>query len=61
MSQKTGRELPDIQSTIPAVRINLTRVGVKNVKKLVEVSRQEKRPVVFISIFDVFVDLPGSL
>ena len=61
MSQKTGRELPDIQSTIPAVRINLTRVGVKNVKKLVEVSRQEKRPVIFISIFDVFVDLPGSL
>jgi GTP cyclohydrolase-4 len=61
MSQKTGRELPDIQSTIPAVRINLTRVGVKNVKKLVEVSRQEKRPVVFISVFDVFVDLPGSL
>ena len=61
MSQKTGRELPDIQSTTPAVRINLTRVGVKNVKKLVEVSRQEKRPVVFISIFDVFVDLPGSL
>ncbi|KUG14744.1 gtp cyclohydrolase i type 2 [hydrocarbon metagenome] len=61
MNQKTGRELPDIQSTIPAVRINLTRVGVKNVKKLVEVSRQEKRPVVFISIFDVFVDLPGSL
>jgi GTP cyclohydrolase-4 len=61
MSQKTGRELPDIQSTIPAVRINLTRVGVKNVKKLVEVSRQEKRPVVVISIFDLFVDIPGSL
>jgi len=53
--------LPDIQSTTPAVRINLTRVGVKNVKKLVEVSRGEKRPVIFISNFDVFVDLPGSL
>jgi GTP cyclohydrolase IV len=61
MSPKTGRELPDIQSTTPAVRINLTRVGVKNVKKLVEVSRGEKRPVIFISNFDVFVDLPGSL
>jgi GTP cyclohydrolase-4 len=34
---------------------------VKNVKKLVEVSRTEKRPVIFISTFDVFVDLPGSL
>jgi GTP cyclohydrolase-4 len=56
-----GRELPDIQSTTPAVRINLTRVGVKNVKKLVEVSRPERRPVIFISTFDVFVDLPGSL
>ena len=54
-------ELPDVQSTCPDVRINLTRVGVKNVKKLVEVSRKEKRPVIFISKFDVFVDLPGSL
>ena len=53
--------MPDIQSTLPDIRINLTRVGVKNVKKLVEVSRPEKRPVIFISNFDVFVDLPGSL
>lgn len=30
-------------------------------KKLVEVSRPDKRPVIFISNFDVFVDLPGSL
>ncbi len=50
-----------MQSTLPDVRINLTRVGVKNVKKLVEVSRPDKRPVIFISNFDVFVDLPGSL
>ncbi|HZD43006.1 MAG TPA: GTP cyclohydrolase MptA, partial [Methanomicrobiales archaeon] len=40
---------------------NLTRVGVKNVTKLVEVARPGKRPVIFISHFDVFVDLPGSL
>ena len=53
--------MPDIQSTTPDVRINLTRVGVKTVKKLVEVSRPDKRPVIFISNFDVFVDLPGSL
>lgn len=56
-----ARELPDVQATSPDVRINLTRVGVKNVKKLVEVSRPEKRPVIFISNFDVYVDLPGSL
>ena len=54
-------ELPDVQSSLPEVRINLTRVGVKNVQKLVEVARQGKRPVIFISKFDVFVDLPGSL
>lgn len=33
----------------------------KNVKKLVEVHRVGKRPMVFISNFDVYVDLPGSL
>ncbi|MCM2464789.1 GTP cyclohydrolase MptA [Methanoculleus oceani] len=54
-------ELPDVQSSLPEVRINLTRVGVKNVQKLVEVARPGKRPVIFISRFDVFVDLPGSL
>lgn len=54
-------DLPDVQSSLPEVRINLTRVGVKNVKKLVEVARPGKRPVIFISVFDVFVDLPGSL
>jgi GTP cyclohydrolase IV len=56
-----NRELPDVQASIPDVRINLTRVGVKNVKKLVEVHRHEKRPVIFISNFDVYVDLPGTL
>jgi len=56
-----NRELPDVQASSPDVRINLTRVGVKNVKKLVEVHRYEKRPVIFISNFDVYVDLPGSL
>ncbi len=59
--QTFSRDLPDIQATSPDVRINLTRVGVKNVKKLVEVHRHGKRPVIFISNFDVYVDLPGSL
>ena len=53
--------LPDVQSTAPDVRISLTRVGVKNVKKLVEVARPGKRSMIFISEFDVFVDLPSSL
>ncbi|MDO9522828.1 MAG: GTP cyclohydrolase MptA [Methanocorpusculum sp.] len=54
--------LPDVQSTAPDVRISLTRVGVKNVRKLVEVGRPGKtRPAIFISEFDVFVDLPSSL
>jgi GTP cyclohydrolase-4 len=61
LAQRFSKDLPDVQSTIPDVRINLTRVGVKNVKKLVEVSRRDKRPMIFISNFDVFVDLPGSL
>jgi GTP cyclohydrolase-4 len=59
--QPFSGNLPDVQATTPDVRINLTRVGVKNVKKLVEVTRPDKRPVVFISNFDVYVDLPGSL
>jgi len=50
-----------VQASSPDVRINLTRVGVKNVKKLVEVHRRDKRPTIFISNFDVYVDLPGSL
>lgn len=54
-------DLPDTQSTLPDVRINLTRVGVRNVKKLIEVARPGKRPVIFISNFDVYVDLPSSL
>ena len=54
--------LPDTQSNAPDVRISLTRVGVKNVRKLVEVARPGKvRPTIFISSFDVFVDLPSSL
>ncbi len=57
----SGLDLPDVQATCPNIRINLTRVGVKNVKKLIEVGRTSKRPVIFISNFDVFVDLPKSL
>ncbi|TGC09769.1 GTP cyclohydrolase MptA [Methanolobus halotolerans] len=54
-------KLPDIQANKPQIPINLTRVGVTNVKKLVEVKRKEKRPVILIATFDIFVDLPSHL
>jgi GTP cyclohydrolase-4 len=61
MTPDSSADLPDVQATCPEVCINLTRVGVTNVKKLVEVPRPNKRPVIFISTFDVFVDLPAQL
>ena len=61
MTRTSSTDLPDVQAGLPEVCINLTRVGVTNVKKLVEVARPNKRPVIFISTFDVFVDLPASL
>jgi len=53
--------LPDIQANRPQIAINLTRVGVTNVKKLVEVKRKERRPIILIATFDIFVDLPSHL
>ena len=50
--------LPDVQANKPAIAINLTRVGVTEVKKLVEIARVGKRPIVLISKFKIFVDLP---
>lgn len=52
--------LPDIQANQPDIAITLTRVGVTDVKKLVEVARKDKRPVVLVSTFDIFVDLPSN-
>jgi GTP cyclohydrolase-4 len=52
--------LPDIQANKPKIPINLSRVGVTNVKKLVAVKRKDKRPVMLISTFDIFVDLPSD-
>ncbi len=53
-------QLPDVQANKPKIPINLTRVGVTDVKKLVEIKRKDKRPIVLISIFDIFVDLPSD-
>jgi GTP cyclohydrolase-4 len=53
--------LPDIQACEPDYPFNLTRVGVTGVKKLVKVLRgNDERPVVLISKFEVFVDLPSD-
>jgi GTP cyclohydrolase-4 len=52
--------LPDIQATSPDYPINLTRVGVTGVKKLVKIERGADRPIVLISNFEVFVDLPSD-
>jgi GTP cyclohydrolase-4 len=55
-------ELPDVQACSPDIKINLTRVGVTNVKKLVEVARGGgKRPIVLVSDFHLFVDLPSDI
>jgi GTP cyclohydrolase-4 len=54
-------DLPDIQACVPDYPINLTRVGVTGVKKLVKVERGgDNRPIVLISNFEVFVDLPSD-
>ena len=53
-------QLPDVQANKPKISINLTRVGVTDVKKLVEIKRKDKRPIVLISTFDIFVDLPSD-
>ncbi|MEM1576071.1 MAG: GTP cyclohydrolase MptA [Archaeoglobaceae archaeon] len=53
--------LPDIQFLKPQFPIELSRVGVTGIKKLVQIVRKEKRPIILISTFDVFVDLPSYL
>ncbi|HMK47877.1 MAG TPA: GTP cyclohydrolase, FolE2/MptA family, partial [Methanocella sp.] len=53
--------LPDVQATRSEVAINLSRVGVTNVKKLVKVARpNNKRPIILISTFNMYVDLPSD-
>ncbi|MCL2863529.1 MAG: GTP cyclohydrolase MptA [Methanimicrococcus sp.] len=52
--------LPDVQANRPTVPINLTRVGVTDVKKLIELKRENKRPIILMSSFDIFVDLPSD-
>jgi GTP cyclohydrolase-4 len=52
--------LPDTQEKLPTIPVHLTRVGVKGVKKLLKIERENKRPIVLIPSFDAFVDLPST-
>jgi GTP cyclohydrolase-4 len=52
--------LPDVQAGNPDVRISLTKVGITEVKKMVEIARGSKRPIILIPTFDIFVDLPSN-
>ncbi|WP_407392426.1 GTP cyclohydrolase MptA [Methanobrevibacter sp.] len=52
--------LPDTQDDAPSIPIKLTRVGVTGVKKLLQLERTNKRPIILLPTFDAFVDLPND-
>ncbi len=52
-------QLPDVQATRPDVTVGLGQVGVTGVEKLVEIARDEERPIVLMVEFDAVVDLPS--
>ena len=52
--------LPDTQDDAPQIPIKLTRVGVTGVKKLLQLNRKNKRPIILVPTFDAFVDLPSD-
>ena len=54
-----SHQLPDVQDSSPDVTVGLNRVGVTGVEKLVKLDRPDKRPIVLMAEFEVFVDLPS--
>jgi GTP cyclohydrolase-4 len=54
-----SQQLPDVQADHPDVTVGLNRVGVTGVEKLVKVARPDKRPIVLMAEFEVYVDLPS--
>ena len=52
--------LPDTQDDAPNIPIKLTRVGVTGEKKLLQLERTNKRPIILLPTFDAFVDLPND-
>lgn len=53
-----SQQLPDVQATEPDVSVGLSEVGVTGVEKLVEIAREDDRPIVLMAEFEVYVDLP---
>ncbi|WP_232686395.1 GTP cyclohydrolase MptA [Halobacterium zhouii] len=53
-----SKQLPDVQASEPDVSVGLSQVGVTDVEKLVKLAREDKRPIVLMAEFEVFVDLP---
>ncbi|QGN05978.1 GTP cyclohydrolase I FolE2 [Halorhabdus sp. CBA1104] len=53
-----SEQLPDVQANSPDVTVGLNRVGVTGVEKLLQIDREDRRPIVLMAEFDVFVDLP---
>jgi len=53
-------ELPDVQSRRIEGEFKLTRVGVKGVKKPIEVTRPDRKVPLMLTI-DAYVDLPSTL
>jgi len=54
-----SQQLPDVQASSPDVTVGLNRVGVTGVEKLVKIDREDRRPIVLMAEFEVFVDLPS--
>lgn len=62
MTMNMNRSDVDVQACSPKIKITLTRVGVRNVKKLVEITRRGgKRPIILLSNFHMFVNLPNDI
>lgn len=58
----TDLSLPDVQSWLPPAPFELSRVGVRGVKKPVRVRRPGRQePTTLSTVFEFFVDLPGNL
>jgi GTP cyclohydrolase-4 len=54
-----SKQLPDVQASSPDVTVGLNRVGVTGVEKLVKLDRDDRRPIVLMAEFEVYVDLPS--
>ncbi|WGI16818.1 GTP cyclohydrolase MptA [Methanonatronarchaeum sp. AMET-Sl] len=53
--------LPDVQADKPSVSVDLTRVGVSNIRKHVEIMKEDSdRPMILLSEFNISVDLPSD-